>query len=172
MRCPAPLLAGAMLALLAGGDVRPTSAATGETVHVRASAAFAPCLSPALDAFTRATAVRVVLTVADPDPPQDADLVVGDDLEMTRLLEGGAADVASAADLGQIPWVLVVPEGSPAGAVSAFATGPIAVLEGRAGREARAALGAVPGRLEVTSDAALLRRARYALVPRSLAGSG
>jgi hypothetical protein len=117
--------------------------------------------------------VPVVLVTADPDPPQDADLVIGDDLEMTQLLESGTAEVASAVDLGQIPWVTVVPEGSPRGAVSAFATEPVAVLAGRVGREARASLGALSaGRLAVTDDAGALRRARYGLMPRSLAGPG
>jgi hypothetical protein len=165
--------AASVLLLAAQADVRPTAAAAPDSVHVRASAAFAACLSPALDAFTRATGVPVVLAVADPDPPMDADLVVGDDVEMTRLLEGGAADAAGAVDLGQLPWVTVVPEGSPAGSLAAMAAGRVSVLAGRAGREARASLGALaPGRLDVTGDGAELRRARHALVPRSLAGTG
>jgi len=169
---PLPLAAAALL--LAGrADVRVSSAATPEPVRVRASAALAACLAPALDAVAPAAGVSFVLTTADPDPPQDADLVVGDDLEMTRLLEGGGAEVASAVDLGQVPWVTVVPEGSPRGSLSAFAVEPVAVLAGRAGREARASLGTLAaGRLAVTSDVAQLRRARYALVPRSLAGAG
>jgi hypothetical protein len=166
-------LAGAALLLVGQADVRPSVAAAPEAVRVRASAAFASCLAPALEAAARAAGVPVVLTTADPDPPQDADLVVGDDVEMTRLLESGTAEVASAVDLGQIPWVTVVPEGAPGGSVSAFATEPVAVLRGRAGREARASLGSLAaGRLAVTDDAGALRRARYALVPRSLAGTG
>jgi hypothetical protein len=169
---PLPLAAAALL--LAGrADVRVSSAATPEPVRVRASAAFAACLAPALDAVAPAAGVSFVLTTADPDPPQDADLVIGDDLEMTRLLEGGGAEVGSAVDLGQVPWVTVVPEGSPRGSLSAFAAEPVAVLAGRAGREARASLGTLAaGRLAVTSDAGALRRARYALLPRSLAGAG
>jgi hypothetical protein len=156
----------------AGGHPSPALfAAAADAVHVRASATFAVCLAPTLDAFTRETGMAVTLTTADPDPPEDADLVVGDDLEMTRLLEGGATDAASAVDLGQVPWVLVVPGGSPAG-VSALATGPVSVLAGGAGREARATLSVGAGRLDVTNDAATLRRASRALVPRSLAGAG
>jgi hypothetical protein len=166
-------LAGAALLLVGQADVRPSAAAGPEPVRVRSSAAFATCLAPALEAAARAAGVTAVLVTAEPDPPQDADLVVGDDLEMTRLLEGGKAEVASAVDLGQIPWVMVVPEGAPAGSVSAFATEPVAVLGGRAGREARASLGSLAaGRLAVSDDAGALRRARYALVPRSLAGTG
>jgi hypothetical protein len=169
----AATVAGAALLLIARADLPPIAAAPAAIVHVRASAAFAPCLRPALDAFTRATGVSVALTVADPDPPEDADLVVGDDLEMTRLLEGGTADLATATDLGQVPWVMVVPAGSATTSASALATEPFSVLGGRAGREAREWLGtAARGGVEVTSDFGRLRAARHALVPRSLAGDG
>jgi hypothetical protein len=170
---PRPLAALALLVVMRA-DLRPTSAAEREAVHVRASAAFAACLAPALDSFTRATGTPVALTIAEPDPAQDADLVVGDDLEMTRLLEGAGAEVATAVDLGQVPWVLVVPEGSPAGPVSALAaTDTVAVLGGRAGREARAFLGGTsPGRIVLSQDREELGRARQALVPRPLAGRG
>jgi hypothetical protein len=174
MRRLGPLpIAGVVLLLAGQAEIRPSAAAAPDPVRVRASAAFAACLAPALDAIARGADVSVVLTTADPDPPQDADIVIGDDVEMTRLLESGAAEVASAVDLGQVPWVMVVPEGAPRGSVSAFATEPVAVLAGRAGREARASLGSLAaGRLSVTDDARALRRARYALVPRSLAGTG
>jgi hypothetical protein len=168
------LLAGFTVLAVASASGHPSSAlfaAPADAVHVRASAAFAACLAPALDAFTRSTGVAVTLTTADPDPPQDADLVVGDDLEMTQLLEGGATDSASAVDLGQVPWVLVVPSGSPAG-LSALAAGPVSVLAGGAGRDARASLNVGAGGLELTNDASALRRASRALVPRSLAGAG
>jgi hypothetical protein len=174
MRRLGPLpIAGVVLLLAGQAEIRPSAAAAPDPVRVRASAAFAACLAPALDAIARGADVSVVLTTADPDPPQDADIVIGDDVEMTRLLESGAAEVASAMDLGQVPWLMVVPEGAPRGSVSAFATEPVAVLAGRAGREARASLGSLAaGRLSVTDDARALRRARYALVPRSLAGTG
>jgi hypothetical protein len=173
MRSSAWPAAGAALLLLTRADVRPIAAATPDGLHVRASAAFAPCLEPALDAFTRATGVPATLATADPDPPEDADLVVGDDLEMTRLLESGAAEVATASDLGQIPWVLVVPAGAPAGGVSALTADPVSVLAGPAGREARDSLSALsPSRLALSSDRAELQRARPALLPRSLAGTG
>jgi hypothetical protein len=165
--------AGTALLLVSGTDAALSSAAASDAVRVRASPALAACLAPALDAFTRATGVATVLTAADPEPPADADLVVGDDVEMTHLLEGGTAEPARAVDLGQVPWVTVVPQGSPAGSVASFAADPVAILGGRAGREARASLATIsPGRLAVTSDAAQLRRARYGLLPRSLAGPG
>jgi hypothetical protein len=170
------LALGTLLALAARAAVgRTTAAAADERVRVRADSALAACLSPALDAFTGSSGSPILLSVAEPDPPEDADLVVGDDLEMTRLLESGAADLSTAFDLGELPWVLVVPEGAPAGSLGALANDSVAVLGGGAGREARAALGAgaiARGRLDVTTDAAALGRARYALVPRSLAGPG
>jgi hypothetical protein len=161
-----------VLALFVRGDVRPSTAASADAVHVRMSVAFAPCLAPALDAFTRSTGVSVVVTVAEPDPPEDADVVVGDDAEMTRLLEGGTADLGSAFDLGTLPWVLVAP-GSASGNASALGAERIAVLGGAAGREAREWLGATGrGAVDVTRDGARLRQARQALVPRSLGGRG
>jgi len=170
-RSRSALAVTAVLALTrAGGRA---TAAPPEIVHVRASAAFAECLAPALDAFTRTTGIAASLTIAEPDPVEDADLLVGDDLEMTRVLEGGVADVSTAIDLGQVPWVTVVPADGPADLASASASGPIAVLGGHAGREARESLGSIaPDRIALSPDAAALRRAARALVPRSLAGAG
>jgi hypothetical protein len=143
------------------------------SLHVRANEAFAPCLGPALQAFSRESGLSVVVDVGEPDPPRGADVVVGDDSEMTRMLEGGVADLATNFDLGALPWVLVVPTGSPAGALSALAPERVAVLGGAAGRAARSSLqGVSPERLRVSRDAGELRSAPYALVPRSLAGPG
>jgi hypothetical protein len=141
---------------------------------VRASEAFAPCLAPALEAFSRETGVRVVLDVGEPDPPGDADVVVGDDAELTRVLEGGVADLSTRFDLGALPWVLVVPERSPAQLSAALAEAErVHVLGGRVGRDARLTLQELsPERIRVTRDPEELRQARYALVPRSLAGPG
>jgi hypothetical protein len=155
---------GVLLALTASGAPR--------VLHVRANAAFSACLAPAVQAFNRTSPIPAVLVTGEPDPPLDADLVVGDDVEMTRLLEGGRADLAGAADLGYLPWVAVVPAGADASALAASA-GPISVLGGAAGREARESLRAVaPQRLRVEREGEALRHAAYALVPRSLAGPG
>jgi hypothetical protein len=141
-------------------------------INVRANAAIAACLAPAVEVFSRTSVMRAAVTVAEPDPPMDADLVVGDDVEMTRLLEGGSAELSTARDLGYLPWVEVVPAGAPVRALST-APGRVAVLGGRAGREARSSLAPLgPGRLYVSRDPAELRKAPFALVPRSLAGSG
>jgi hypothetical protein len=114
-----------------------------------------------------------VLDVNEPDPPGDADLVVGDDVEMQRLLEGGVADIPSSFDLGYIPWVVVTPEGSSP-AVSALGTADRVVIPGgKLGLLARRALTGAPGaRVRVSRDPGELGQARYAVVPRSLAGPG
>ena len=148
-------------------------ASTGP-VRVRASAAFAACLEPALVVFSRESGLAAVLDVNEPDPPGEADVVVGDDVEMQRLLEGGAADIPSSFDLGYIPWVFVVPERSPASAVLALASADcVYVLGGKVGLEGRRALPALSGdRVRISTDPKELRQAPYALVPRSLAGPG
>ena len=153
----------ALLLTLASAPLHSSSS----VLHVRTSAAFAPCLAPVVKAFSR-SGVPTVLDVAAPDPVGDADVVIGDDSEMTRLLEGGAASLATSVDLGEMPWVHVAPEGLAAAAV----TGPVAVLGGAAGREARTLLSMSRAALRVTTDPEELRRASVALVPLSLAGPG
>ncbi len=168
-----PALAAATLLAAPGGKSQAPGAVQGP-LRVRASEAFAPCLAPALQAFSQESGLTAVLDVNDPDPPGDADVVVGDDSELTRVLEGGVADLGTSFDLGYLPWVFVVPERSPASALLAFAGAErVHVLGGRVGREAREALRGLGGeRLRVSRDRDELRRAPYALVPRSLAGPG
>ena len=153
----------ALLLTLASAPLQPSA-----VLHVRASAAFAPCLTPVVQAYNRASATRALLDVGVPDPVGSADVVIGDDSEMTRLLEGGAASLATAVDLGAMPWVRVAPEGWAA----AGADGPIAVLGGAAGREARTLLSMSRATMRITADPEELRRASAALVPLSLAGAG
>ncbi len=165
--------AAACLIATAGEGASP--GASSKDLRVRASEAFAPCLAPALEAFSRETGLRATLEVKDPDPAAGADVVVGDDSELRRVLEGGAADLSTAFDLGYIPWVFVSPPGSGADVTAALAGADrVVVLGGPLGREARAASGGrLPvGRLRQSRDPNELRGARYALVPRSLAGPG
>jgi hypothetical protein len=72
------------------------------TVRLRSSAAFEACLAPVLDAFTAATGVRTSVQVGDPASTVDVDLVVGDDAQLTRVLEGGHADASTSVDVGYI----------------------------------------------------------------------
>jgi hypothetical protein len=146
------------------------SASPAAELRVVANEAFAPCLRPALAAFTRESGVAARLDVGTPGTSSDASLVVGDDSEMTRLLEGGRAEVRSAVDLGFVPWVEVAPAGAPVRGLASVTDGPVAVLGGPAGRLARESLGGLSGeRLLVSRDPALLGSARYALLPRSMA---
>jgi len=160
-----------VVALMGAAPLLAASAAgAAEPVHVRANAAFAACLESSIAAFNR-TGHQAVLDVGDPDPINGADLVVGDDSEMVRLLEGGTADLRGAVDLGYLPWVLVSPGGVSAQSMPPEET--LSVLGGRAGTEARAWASALgPARVRLTRDPALLTAARWALVPRSLAGAG
>jgi hypothetical protein len=147
--------------------------AAAETLRVRTNEAFAPCVQPVLAAFSRESGVAAVLDVGTPDPPSGAALVVGDDSEMTRLLEGGRAEVRTAVDLGYLPWVTVAPPGVQVRSLASISGARVAVLGGPAGRVARESLvGMAPGSLDVSRDPAQLSSASYALLPRSLAGPG
>ncbi|HEY2942812.1 MAG TPA: hypothetical protein VGN09_10310 [Vicinamibacteria bacterium] len=164
--------AAAALLLASSGSMAHPRAGSGP-VHLRTSEAFAPCLAPALQAFSRESGLSVVVDVGDLDPPRGADVVIGDDSEMTRLLEGGLADLGTSFDLGSLPWVMVVPAGSPVASLSVLAPERVSVMGGRASRAARESLHGMPAeRVRVSRDADELRQARYALVPRSLAGPG
>jgi hypothetical protein len=166
---------GAAVLLLSIGDSSPLAhAASPGPVRVRASAAFVPCLEPALVAFSRESGLATILEVGEPDPPGQADVVVGDDVELQRLLEGGAADIPSSFDLGYLPWVFVVPERSPESGVAALASADrVYLLGGKVGLVGRGALKTVSGeRIRVSSDPLELKQASHAVVPRSLAGPG
>jgi len=162
----------ATLLLASSGSMAHARGESGD-LHLRTSEAFGPCLAAALQAFSRESGLSVVVDVGDLDPVRGADVLIGDDSELTRLLEGGIAELETSFDLGSLPWVLVVPAGSPAGALSALAPERVAVMGGRASRAARESLQGMPAeRMRVSRDADELRRAPYALVPRSLAGPG
>jgi hypothetical protein len=149
-------------ALLLGFVLVATHVSGAEPVRVRASVAYAPCLEPALAAFTAESRVATALDVAEPGSARGADLVVGDDAELTALLEGGTLVGETATDLGTLPWVRVGPETAAAGAAD------LVVLGGAVGREVRARL----GRARPVTDAGELRAANRRVVPRSLAGPG
>lgn len=145
-------------------------AATGPNdLAVRASSAFAPCLAPALERW-RAEGGKGTLTVGEPGTLEgmDVDVVVGDDSELTHLLEGGA--LAQEVDLGYLPWFLVVPTGESS--VSALSEQPVVVLGGTAGREARTALSKMTQRLRPSLDESELRAAPRRAVPSTLASGG
>jgi hypothetical protein len=145
--------------------------AAAAPLHVRTSVAFAPCVNEMATAYTRDTGRAVTVEVALPRAPGAPDVVVGDDSEMRRVLEGGEAVIATAVELGEVPWVYVTPAGMP---MAAFGTSEVAVLGGAAGREARTLLtktGAART-MRILGRAEDLRAASTALVPLSLAGRG
>jgi hypothetical protein len=78
-----------LLALLAAGPVQ-----------VRVSPALAPCVQPALEALARESASSFAITSAAPGAAGEADVVIADDSELTRVLEGGRGVLATAVDLG------------------------------------------------------------------------
>jgi hypothetical protein len=131
-----------------------------EPVRVRSSVAFAPCLDPALAAFRAQAGTPATLDVAEPGDLAGIDLVVGDDSELTALLEGGRLEGET--DLGSIPWVRT------GGDSASTAAADLVVLGGAAGRRALQSV----GRARMSVDAGELRTAPRRLVPRSLAGPG
>jgi hypothetical protein len=162
-------LVAAPLGLAAPGE-RPTV-----VVRVRASTAFAECTAAALEGLSRSHGLDVRVDAGDPAAASDADLVVGDDAELTRVLEGGRADVRTAIDLGYVPWVLVTPTTDTPRAladVKALPGEPLLVLGGALGREARGLIPPAAGPLVISGDAQALRRAPRAVVPLTLAGPG
>ena len=84
--------AAAALLLASAGSMTHARAESG-ALHVRTSEAFAPCLAPVVQAFSRESGLGVIVDIGDLDPPRSADVLIGDDSEMTRLLEGGIAEL-------------------------------------------------------------------------------
>jgi hypothetical protein len=109
--------------------------------------------------------------VADHEAADGAfDVFVGADVEVTRLIENGAAVEGSERALPGIPWIL-----SGATDLSALeaadAGGELLVLGGAAGYDARRQLPArLRERARQSLDAELLRTARLRVVPASLRG--
>jgi hypothetical protein len=168
---------GLAIALVGRPAAEPAPPHGGPVVRVRAGAAFVDCATAAVDAFTRTHGVVGRVEAGDPSSVDGVDVVVGDDSELTRTLEGGLADVPTAVDLGYVPWVLVTPADDPSAPRSlaeldTTLTGPLHVFAGPAGREARAAIRLAPERMVLSADAGTLRSARSAVVPVTLAGRG
>lgn len=165
-----------LLAFAGTSPARTSPGGVAPVVRVRATAPFAACTTAAADAFTRTRGIAVRVETGDAVAGDGVDVLVGDDDELVRLLEGGALDVASAVDLGRVPWVLVTADGAggPRGLADLDATlsGPLHVLGGAAGREARTAVRLAPERLVVSTDPRILSAARTAVVPATLAGPG
>ena len=70
------------------------------SVQVQVTPGLAPCVRPAVEAAARDAGLVVALATGRPEEPGGADVVIGDDAELTRILEGGRGVLASAVDLG------------------------------------------------------------------------
>jgi hypothetical protein len=169
------LLPLALAAVVSGQAVASDDGSPGP-LRIRVTPALSACGGALRDAFGEVSHAPVALDVDEASGVAGADLLIADSAELTRILEGGLADERTAVVLGDVAWVTVSPPEQPApsslAAFIAAAPSRVAILGGAAGREARATIGLPPTRLAVSRDAAELRSARHALLPRSLAGPG
>jgi len=148
----------------------PAAASTADSraLRVRTNVAFSGCAGALVESYGRTHGVRVTLDVVSPLSVEGADVVIGADSELTRILEGGLADVRTAVDVGEVPWVLVSRENQ----LGAASSTPLVVLGGALGRDVRDGIPTSAGRLRASTDLDALRAAPRAVVPLTLAGAG
>jgi Bacterial extracellular solute-binding protein len=166
-----------LLALLAGPHPVAGSPRGDAPLLVRATAAAAPCVRAAAEAYAGSIGRPIAVETGALQPAGSADVVVGADAEMTHALEAGEALDESEAEIARIPWVLSVSRDSALKVerLTDLETSEVevAVLAGEEAHEARRALGSLPAeRVRATADTAALKTAALALVPLSLAGPG
>jgi hypothetical protein len=152
--------------------------ATPDALRVRASPAVAPCVAAAGAAFERATGRRTLLETAplgSATSADGADLVIGADAELHRIIESGASHPDLDLDVARIPWVLVGPPGASAPDLRVLERegARVKVLGGSLGRQARRGLGSAAGG-SLPADGTLPRLApgEAAVLPLSLAPPG
>lgn len=80
----------------------PALAGAADAVNIRVSRAAARCFEPAARTFSRLHLVPVALEVGDPSVVAGADVVVGGDEDLTRVLEGAQGYPATAVDIGYV----------------------------------------------------------------------
>jgi len=155
--------------------------AAPDALRVRASPAVAPCVAAAGAPFERASGRTLVVETAPLESAASADgadLVVGADAELHRIIESGASRPDLDLDVARIPWVLVGPPGAAAPDVHALERegARVRVLGGALGRQARRSLqGVASSRLAgLPAGAGPLRleAGETAVVPLRLAGPG
>jgi hypothetical protein len=125
-------------------------------LRVKASPAVAPCVAAASIAYERAAGQGVALSIGELGSPASAggaDVVIGADQELNRIIESGASAPDLDVDVARIPWVLVAAVGAPAMDVRSLGrTGALVrTLDGVVAREAwrnLAQQGLAPGRVE------------------------
>lgn len=146
-------------------------AAGPEALRVRATGVVAPCVRAALRAFP---AGGVAIEEASVQAPGGADVIVASAVELTRALEGGAAEPNTDVDVARVPWVLQSRAGAPAIRRASDLAGAgveVAVPDSPAAYEAVRWAREKAGRARAAT-ARELREAPVVLVPLSLAGPG
>ena len=144
-------------------------------LRVRASSVVAPCVEAAVRAWPAARA-PVDVETAGLLTPGPVDVLVASAVELTRALEGGAAEPGSDVDIARVPWVMQVRGGGAASirrAADLAGSGlEVIVPESPASYEAwRWARSTSGGRVRSATGRAL-REAPVAVVPLSLAAPG
>ena len=165
----------AVLVLLALASPSPA----GPLLRVKASPAVARCVEAVRDLYERGAGRSFALEVGPlerMDSAAGADVVVGAEPELTRILEGGVSDPEADVVIARIPWVLVG-AGNDARALDRAAGRPVVMLGGLVGQEARRTLQHLPAervrRIEPRSATEPVRvgPGTLAVVPLSLAGA-
>jgi hypothetical protein len=167
------LAAGFVLLAPAGSAIAPAGA---PAIRARVSPAVTPCVQAAAKSYEASRGAPVVVETGALPGEGAADVYVGANVELTRVLEGGTGVIDSDVDIAFIPWVLSVSGSGPkVRTLSELSRSDteIVLLAGPAAYEARRALaGQGALRLRETTDPAALRAAPVAVVPLSLAGPG
>lgn len=163
--------------------VATTAIAAPAPLHVRASPAVAPCVVAAGLQYERTTGRRLTVETAalgSAASAAGADVVVGADAELNRIIESGASHPDLDVDVARIPWVLVGAPATEPPDVRALGRPATRVhfLRGVVGQEAWRSLalqGLAPAHAERIADARTplrLQPGETAVVPLSLAGPG
>jgi hypothetical protein len=142
--------------------------AAGE-LKLRATGSLAPCVQGVASAFAQQHG-PVSVSVGPLADRVDEQVLIGADVEITRLIESGLAMEGSDVDIARVPWVLLGPEADSVGLEELLRSGvELSVFEDPASHEVLRALGDRPrGRITLTTDLEALRGARHAIVPLSL----
>lgn len=170
-----------ILAAMVVGALPVAAGAPG--LRVKASPAVAPCVAASLAEYRRTTGQAASLEVGElgmPATAAGADLVVGADQEVGRIIESGTSAPDLDVDVAKVPWVLVAPphtqgmELRSLGATDAV----VRTLQGVVAREAWRNLdqqGLSPRRVErvrAPGSPLALGPGEVGIVPLSLAGPG
>jgi hypothetical protein len=157
------------------------ASARGGELHAKASPAASPCVLAVKPLYEATLARKLVLETARLEGAESAigaDVVVGAEGELTRIIEGGASHPELEVDLATIPWVLVTANPQGPSDLQALAASPmvVRVLGGSVGLAARRALQHLPAeRVRTFTDPAgsvELAEGEAAVIPLSLAGRG